>query len=259
MVFGEGDLDDNVYAGVIDGTLDAGVAVGEQFTAEGVSRAWSDFHSRRSEHGFWGALASMAGDAAKAQEAELGGLAQCASSPICTGTPSGQYAFGHMAGSQGSQLVAGALIGATSVSGVGSRATPNRPFGAMSPGVGYSGGLGSSRRLRVSNLLTSKPNAGTVVIGRQMDEWVIPMASVNGAGYYTGTPAWIRNLFSFSRPMQRAVDYAFNKFWIEAQKAARKTIIDVGQRDASTRLDPSVFYNMEKRAIRNYASVVRFR
>lgn len=92
-----------------------------------------------------------------------------------------------------------------------------------------------------------------------MKTWVEPMAQLYDAGHYLGTPNFVRSLLAFSPRLQRSVDMAFNRFCIEAQKAAGKQIIDAGTRDVSAKLPSSPFYNMERRATRNYSGSVRYK
>jgi RHS repeat-associated protein len=120
------------------------------------------------------------------------------------------------------------------------------------------GGISGYAYAKQNNLnpLTGKPNR-SIVIGRDMDNWVNPIAEDLGAETISNdwNKAVKENVF---HPNDRIGGRGFNKEWIIDKTQLEYHIYDVGQNPAS-QLRPSLNYSMETSYIGsiNYPSVYR--
>lgn len=90
----------------------------------------------------------------------------------------------------------------------------------------------------------------TVVIGRNMEERVIPYAERHGLEYYHGTPKWVPNGLRRAAPKTlHKIDLWFDRRWINSEIRAGSRFIDIGE---SRGLPPSDFYNMEREQLNEY-------
>lgn len=94
-----------------------------------------------------------------------------------------------------------------------------------------------------------------VVVGRNMDDRVLPYVAKHGYDYYKGTPTIIpRSLDRVAPNMLRRIDLWFNKRWINSQMRQGKRIIDIGEPEG---YQPSVFYEMERIQLDGYWNYVQ--
>lgn len=95
----------------------------------------------------------------------------------------------------------------------------------------------------------------TVVMGRNMDDRVIPYAEKHGYGYYTGTPKFVpRSLDRVAPNTIKRIDMWYNKRWINKQTRDGKRIVDIGEPEGYR---PSDFYDMERKQVRGYENYVQ--
>jgi hypothetical protein len=157
-----------------------------------------------------------------------------------------QGAYGYYAG-PGPHTVTGAL-GSTASGTV---------FGAATGGVGGVAGQKISQRLM--GAVTSRPNAGTMAMGRVMTYRVSPYADAHDMGYYKALPPAVFNFTETYLPKSHdSIHLWANEKWINYQMMQGKSLIDIGAPDEALRpagvpaLGPSSYYNMELEQVAGY-------
>ena len=140
-------------------------------------------------------------------------------------------------------------------------------FGATAMGAGSGALLGAGGAVagravstRLNNLLTTRPDAGTLALGRSMEYRVTPYANSHGYGYYNALPdpLFKRMESVLGRDLNERVNVWINGKWVNYQMMQGHRLVDIGTPSPALRpshvpeMGPSPYYNRELATVDGY-------